>query len=47
MDQGAREAVGRRNERVREEGMARKEAAAFYTAYVRGWGRGAHMIVSL
>ena len=44
MDQGAREAAGRRKERVREE-MARKEAAAFYTAYVRG--RGAQRIGNL
>ena len=45
MDQGAREAAGRRKERVREEEMSRKEAAAFYTAYVRG--RGARMMGSL
>ena len=42
MDQGAREAAGRRKVRVREEEMARKESVAFYTAYVRG--RGAQMI---
>ena len=38
MDQGAREAAGRRNVRLREEEMGRKEATAFYTAYVRGRG---------
>ena len=40
MDEGARQAAGRRRLRMREEEMARHEAAAFHTAYVRG--RGVH-----
>ena len=42
MDQGAREAAGRRKVRVREEEMARKEAVVFYAVYLRG--RGAQMV---
>ena len=40
MDEGARQAGGRRRLRMREEEMARHEAAAYHTAYVRG--RGVH-----
>ena len=40
MDDGARQAAGRRRLRMREEEMARHEAAAYHTAYVRG--RGVH-----
>ena len=38
MEQGAGEAARRRNGRLREEEMARKEAKAFFTPYVRGRG---------
>ena len=38
MDDGARQAAGRRRLRMREEEMARHEAAAYHTAYIRGRG---------